>query len=185
MKLSGVCIFLSLVVFSIYPTWDVGKKVILFWMLGGPILASLVFLLGVKRTKNPMEDETSGDEENFSAFHRGRSRRGSQKEAPYVSELAKYYRDFLETSFHKRREPKQAIRYRHQKNYLIGFNAKKYESLFQEIWTTILEGFPPTNEFTTTKGKFVSKIPSQVKNLISQQIAGLHEESIQEIGGKA
>ncbi len=153
-------------------------------MLGGPILASLVFLLGVKRTKSPMEDEASGDEENSGAFHRGRSRRSSNKEAPYVSELAKYYRDFLETSFHKRREPKRAIRYRHQKNYLMGCNAKKYESLFQEFWTTILEGFPPTNEFTITKGKVVSKIPSQVKNLISQQIAGLQEESIKEVEGK-
>ncbi|MEC4673792.1 MAG: hypothetical protein VST68_06355 [Nitrospirota bacterium] len=132
-----------------------------------------------------MEHETSGDEENSGAFHRGRSRRGSNKEVPYVSDLAKYYKDFLETSFHKRREPKRAIRYRHQKNYLMGFNAKKYESLFQEIWTTILEGFPPTNEFTITKGKFVTKIPSQLKNLISKQIAGLQEESIKEIGGKA
>jgi len=182
-KIFVVCVFLTVVAFSFFPEWDMIKKVLLFWLVGGPILASVAFLMAVGRKPRMFEDQSrhaSGWYQNEKA-----DGRFSSKNAPYVLELAKYYRDFLETSFHKRKEPKRAIRYRHQKNHLLGFNAKKYGTFAEVVWSTIQQGFPATEELTITKGKFTSKIPGQLQKLLHKQIEGVSEETIQEIEAKA
>ena len=45
----------------------------------------------------------------------------------FVKEVAKYFMDFLETDFHKRRNPKRSIKLRNENNLLVGLNLKKYQ----------------------------------------------------------
>ena len=163
------------------------KHQLLFWLLGGLIIILLVLFWSNKRKKKaPEREEENGKEREGSVPIKGEPGMPTfTEEAPYVSELAKYYRDFLETSFHKRREPKRAIRYRNQKNYLLGFNAKKYELFSDKLWRTILSGFLATEEFRISKGKFVSRLPAQLQHLIFKQVEGLDEEKIKGIEDEA
>ena len=40
----------------------------------------------------------------------------------FIKEVAKYFMDFLETDFHKRRNPKRSVQLRNSSNLLIGLN---------------------------------------------------------------
>ena len=163
------------------------KQQLLFWLLGGFILILLVLVWGNKRKKRtPEGEEENGREgENPVPAKSEQAMPALTKDAPYVSELAKYYRDFLETSFHKRREPKRAIRYRDQKNYLLGFNARKYELFSDKLWRTILSDFLATEEFRISRGQFVSRLPVQLQQLISKQVEGLDEDKIRGLEDEA
>ncbi|MCA9466374.1 MAG: hypothetical protein KC643_13160 [Nitrospira sp.] len=161
----------------------------IYWVSGGflSILLSGVYLTLRKSSKNCRDVSSEiqagipgKEERKLEAFEAPDS-----KDSQYVNELAKYYRDFLETSFHKRREPRRFIRYRNEKNYLLGFDLKKYEFFLNQIWTTILRGFPSADSLTITSGKFVAKIPSQLRNLINKQVEGVKEGEINELVEKA
>jgi hypothetical protein len=49
----------------------------------------------------------------------------------FIKEVAKYFMDFLETDFHKRRIPKRSIQFRSKNNLLVGLNLNKYR-IFNE-----------------------------------------------------
>jgi hypothetical protein len=59
----------------------------------------------------------------------------------FVKDLATYYMDFLETDFHRRRNPKRNIRLRNADNLLIGLNLARYQKFVQDAWKVILSGF--------------------------------------------
>ena len=44
----------------------------------------------------------------------------------FFKEVAKYFMDFLETDFHKRKFPRRAIMSRDSDNLLVGLNLQKY-----------------------------------------------------------
>ena len=48
---------------------------------------------------------------------------------PFVKELARYFMDFLETDFHKVRNPKRHIQYRNSNNLQIYINLNKYKNI--------------------------------------------------------
>jgi hypothetical protein len=49
----------------------------------------------------------------------------------FVKELAAYYMDFLETDFHRRKNPKRSIRLRNSDNLLVGINLARYPAFVQ------------------------------------------------------
>lgn len=46
----------------------------------------------------------------------------------FIKEVAKYFMNFLETDFHKRKNPKRSIQFRSSNNLLVGLNLNKYPS---------------------------------------------------------
>ena len=182
-----VIVLLIFIFFSLLAGENFEKHQLLFWLLGGLIIILLVLFWSNKRKKNaPERGEKNGKEGEGSVPIKGEPGMPTfTEEAPYVSELAKYYRDFLETSFHKRKEPKRAIRYRDQKNYLLGFNAKKYELFSDKLWRTILSDFLATEEFRISRGQFVSRLPVQLQQLIFKQVEGLDEDKIRGLEDEA
>jgi hypothetical protein len=52
----------------------------------------------------------------------------TKNSAPFIKEVAKYFMDFLETDFHKRKNPKRSIQFKNNNNLLIGINLNKYPS---------------------------------------------------------
>jgi competence transcription factor ComK len=43
-----------------------------------------------------------------------------------VREISKYFRDFLETDFHKKRTPKRQVRFQNDENLLLGVSLNKF-----------------------------------------------------------
>jgi hypothetical protein len=46
----------------------------------------------------------------------------------YLKEVAKYFMDFLETDFHKRKNPRRTVKQRNEDNLLIGIRLDKYQA---------------------------------------------------------
>lgn len=156
-----IVVLLTVASVALLANQNLEKHQFSFWVLDGLILIFLILFWSNKQKEGIPEREKENGKggENPDSIKGEPAALASTKETPYVSELGKYYRDFLETSFHKRREPKRAIRYRDQKNYLLGFNDKKYELFPDKLWRTILSDFLATEEFRISRGQFVSRLP--------------------------
>ena len=59
------------------------------------------------------------------------------KTGKFVKEVASYFRDFLETDFKKRRIPKRSIKFKNEKNFLIGLTLRKYPDFNKKLWKLI------------------------------------------------
>ena len=59
----------------------------------------------------------------------------------FIKEVAKYFMDFLETDFHKRRTPKRSIKFRNENNFLVGLNLNKYCTFNKIVWKSINHAF--------------------------------------------
>ena len=66
---------------------------------------------------------------------------GSQGIIPFVTEIARYFMDFLETDFHKSRSPKRSIQTRNSSNLQVSINLNKYKKYNSLVWKFIREGF--------------------------------------------
>ena len=64
-----------------------------------------------------------------------------QKIVPFVTEVARYFMDFLETDFHKVKNPKRYIQSRTSKNLQISINLNKYKKYNALVWKVIRNGF--------------------------------------------
>jgi len=53
---------------------------------------------------------------------------------PFVKEVGKYFLDFLETDFHKRRLPRRSIKIHNEKGLLTGLNINKYPSFYKTAY---------------------------------------------------
>lgn len=182
-----VIVLLTFVFLALLAGENFEKYQVFLWLLGGLIIILLV-LFGLNRRKKstPEGEEEKGKEGEGTVPIKGEPRMPTfTQEAPFVAELAKYYSEFLETSFHKRKEPKRAIRYRNQKNYLLGFNTKKYELFSDKLWRTILSGYLATEEIRISQGIFVSRLPPPLQALIFKQVERLDEEKIKGIEDEA
>ena len=71
---------------------------------------------------------------------------------PFLVELAKYFMEFLETDFHKRRIPKRNIKYRDNNNFLLGLNLNKYQKLDLDFRKLLLKGIPDNEKLTVKAG---------------------------------
>ena len=98
-----------------------------------------------------------------------------QKASPgtleFFKEVAKYFMDFLETDFHKRKLPRRLIRSRNADNLLVGVSLKKYDTYYSQISKYIQEGFPSEKTLMIKKGQFKTKLPKNVGELIELQIS--------------
>lgn len=59
----------------------------------------------------------------------------------FIKEVAKYFMDFLETDFHRRRNPKRSVQLRNSSNLPIGLNLNKYPSFNTLAWKAVTHGF--------------------------------------------
>jgi hypothetical protein len=59
----------------------------------------------------------------------------------FVKEVARYFMDFLETDFRRRRSPRRSIKLHNKDNLLTGINLKKYPAFNKRIWKQINDSF--------------------------------------------
>lgn len=93
------------------------------------------------------------------------------KNIPFVKEVAKYFRDFLETDFHRQRSPKRYVKYHDENNILLGINLNKYPIFKKEISKSINQRFQ--NEIILQKGKNFTNVPKELTEVIHLQANNL------------
>lgn len=99
----------------------------------------------------------------------------------FIKEIAKYFMDFLETDFHKRRNPKRSIKLQNEDNLLVGLNLNKYPNFNTFIWETINHSFDKDITTRIKKGVYKTSIPQNLLDLIKIQIEQVSEKQINKI----
>ncbi|MDP3764472.1 MAG: AAA domain-containing protein [bacterium] len=99
----------------------------------------------------------------------------------FIKEVAKYFMDFLETDFHKRRNPKRSIQLRNSSNLLIGLNLNKYPSFNTLAWKAVTRGFDFNVLNTIQAGVYRTNIPKNLLGLIGLQLGKIKPKQISEI----
>lgn len=102
------------------------------------------------------------------------------KNLSFVKEVAKYFMDFLETDFHKQRNPKRSIQLKAPNNLLVGLNIRKYPTFNKEILRCINGGLK-TLQFKVSKGQHTSEVPSSVIDLVKFWTDNITKKQLQDI----
>jgi len=99
----------------------------------------------------------------------------------FIKEVAKYFMDFLETDFHKRRNPKRSVQLRNSSNLLIGLNLNKYPSFNTIAWKAVNNGFDSSVFHSIQKGVYRTNIPKNLLDIIKLQLEKINEKQISKI----
>ena len=99
----------------------------------------------------------------------------------FIKEVAKYFMDFLETDFHKRRNPKRSVQLRNSSNLLMGLNLSKYPSFSALAWKAVMHGFEHDILNTIQAGVYRTNIPKNLLGLIGLQIGKIKSKQISEV----
>ena len=91
----------------------------------------------------------------------------------YLKEVAKYFMDFLETDFHKRKNPRRTIKLRNDENLILGIKLEKYPKLNDVIRKSIRDSFNSKSLKQIAKGNYTSPIYSNLLDLINHQLKRL------------
>lgn len=97
---------------------------------------------------------------------------------PFVTEVARYFMDFLETDFHKVRNPKRHIQHRNGSNLQVSINLNKYNKYNALAWKVIRNGFDDDALNELKRGVHTTAIPQSLLQLIQDQINAIEPEAI-------
>lgn len=89
--------------------------------------------------------------------------------SPFIKEVGKYFMEFLETDFHKRRLPRRSIKTHNEKGLLTGLNLSKYPSFYKVAYKIINNAFD-NDALIIQKGVYKADIPDGLLDLIKKQI---------------
>jgi len=107
--------------------------------------------------------------------------KGKKNVLAFIKEVAKYFMDFLETDFHKRRNPKRSIQLRNNSNLLVGLNLNKYPSFNTIIWKAVTHGFNREILTSIQKGVYKTSIPQNLLDLINLLLEKVNTKQISKI----
>ncbi|MFH1614492.1 MAG: AAA domain-containing protein [Planctomycetota bacterium] len=125
------------------------------------------------------DKESSISSESFASSTNGEIHTSPQNGSAFIKEVAKYFMDFLETDFHKRRNPKRSIKLRNQDNLLVGLNLNKYPDFNNLLWKSVNSGFGSSRSIE--KGHYKTTIPQNLLDLIKFQTEKLSDNQINQI----
>jgi superfamily I DNA and/or RNA helicase len=99
----------------------------------------------------------------------------------FFREVTKYFMDFLETDFHKRRAPKRSVKTRNADNLVVGLSLKKYDTFYSVISKYIAAGFPSDVTIQINKDQHKTKLPKNVVELIDLQISKITKTDFEKL----
>jgi hypothetical protein len=100
---------------------------------------------------------------------------------PFVTEVARYFMDFLETDFHKVRSPKRHIQHRNSNNLQVSINLNKYKKYSALAWKVIRDGFEDNSLNELKRGVHTNPIPQSLLQLIQDQVKAIEPQSIEAV----
>ena len=104
-----------------------------------------------------------------------------EKHIKFIKEVAKYFMDFLETDFHKKKAPKRSISYTNSQWYLVGVSLAKYEKITNVIRKTINEWFDKDSEIKVKKWNYTTSIPKNFLDVIKLNVNKFSQDIISEV----
>ena len=96
---------------------------------------------------------------------------------PFVKEVGKYFLDFLETDFHKRKLPRRNIKIHNEKGLLTGLNISKYPNFYKTAYKLLNNAFSD-GPLTIQKGVYKADIPKSLLDLIKKQIGSVTDSAV-------
>jgi superfamily I DNA and/or RNA helicase len=88
--------------------------------------------------------------------------------------------DFLETDFHKKRNPKRNIQFRNNSNLLVGLSLSKYSTFNSLIWKLISHAFKASTPSNIRKGVYRTTIPTNLLDLVKLQVGKVTPNQIKQ-----
>jgi len=98
----------------------------------------------------------------------------------FIKEVAKYFMNFLETDFKKRRIPKRNTIQRSKNGLKVGIDLEKYPKLKRTIIALVNRGFEKET-LQIKKGEYTGNIPKTLFNLILNKIKDLSKKSLNNV----
>lgn len=98
----------------------------------------------------------------------------------FAIDVAKYFMDFLETNFHKRRAPKRVVKSKTDKNLLVGVNLKRFPDFKSEILKLVNTNFE-SESFSIVKGKHTRKISVIILELVTKYCESLTDDQVEKV----
>jgi superfamily I DNA and/or RNA helicase len=89
--------------------------------------------------------------------------------------------DFLETDFHKRRNPKRSIKLRNSENLLLSLKTAKYPRFESLMFKERASAFQKDKFINVQKGVYKSDIPTKVLELIELQVSKIKKKDIADL----
>ena len=101
----------------------------------------------------------------------------------WVSSIASYFRDFLDTDFKRTSAPKRQISSRDSSGILTGVPLSKYPELTRDLWKLLGEPFDTKMvlELRIRRGKYRSRLSEFLLEVINQHVNSVDGEKIAEI----
>lgn len=102
----------------------------------------------------------------------------------FFKEVTKYFMDFLETDFHKRKFPRRTIKFRNNDNLLIGLNLQKYETFNRLVLDLVTKNFDKETLNKIEKGVYKTTLPKNLLSLITLQVEKIPASQVNSIVAK-
>lgn len=97
---------------------------------------------------------------------------------PFVKEVARYFMDFLETDFHKVRNPKRHIQYRTKDNLQICVPIARYEKYNKLMWSALKSGFTESSLQELKPRAYTNSMPATLMRSIESRIKEIDQSVI-------
>ena len=104
-----------------------------------------------------------------------------EKQSSFISELCKYYMDFLKGGFKSTRFPKRYIRLVNEKGFKIGVDLSKYEKFNSYIKKLINKEDNLQNTITVKKGDFSVKLNNVAQDLVKKLVKKINDKDVEKI----
>ena len=83
----------------------------------------------------------------------------------FIKAVARYFMDFLETDFHKRKNPRRNIKFRNADNLSVGLDLKEFDTFRTLVWKVINDSFSESS-ITVKKGQYQTQMPKDLLELV-------------------
>jgi very-short-patch-repair endonuclease len=104
---------------------------------------------------------------------------GAVVQGNFLSNIARYFRDFLDTDFKRQRLPKRQLQRADRSGNLTGITISKYPTLVLQIWKRLLEPIGNGLEIKIVRGRHKARINPQLSDLIEKYIDIIPTEKLQ------
>ncbi len=109
----------------------------------------------------------------------------NEQNPDFIQGVSRYFKDFLETDFHRRRKPKRSIKTHNNDNLLIGLSLAKYPAFNALVWQAFNSAFETNNLKPIPKGTYSANIPHNILTLIRNQAEHISPDQVNIILNKA
>lgn len=105
----------------------------------------------------------------------------STENSSFLKSIARYFMDFLETDFHRRRVPRRSVKLKNESGQLLGISIDKYPGFDNEIWNVVSRKFDDGGAINIQKNQYRASIPANLKELLAKQVEALKPDAIEAV----